>query len=106
MLRTPCNSCRHGHHDQCQGVFQAPPEGGVGGAECDCKCRTSAPDWFCWDCGTPNERGQRVCKSCGREAGREADLDDTLHAVAGVLDRGIPDDRKLATINRLVNNGL
>jgi hypothetical protein len=40
-----------------------------------------------------------------RDASRAESLRaaDTLASIAKVLDRGIPDDRKLATINRLVN---
>lgn len=47
----------------------------------------------------PPEQAPSLRARSGRQPG---DASDRLAAIAEVLDRGIPDDRKLATITRLV----
>jgi hypothetical protein len=45
-----CHSCQMGNHDDHVRIVSPPPEGGVGGAICDCpgQCRETAPEPSPW----------------------------------------------------------
>jgi hypothetical protein len=50
-IKTICVGCQDGEHSRHQRIVQAPPEGGVGGAICDCEgeCRENeqqCPTWL------------------------------------------------------------